>query len=477
MNGGNDNDGGWIVVRGKGKGKNRHNETSLKRARDTCCPIEALRVVSPGAAQTPPVTTDAAALPATAADRGALDLPSNAGSLALHGFHNKRRQGPAQIRERTPAEQCEQLLTSIHSCRREVADSPFFARLMTVLSEVAATYLNRMPYSSYIPANMSYMPRHAGGSGMLATGRLAAAAEFTGTATVMDDSYHNRIAWDERSKDGDGDGMDMRTSPGGYAAGGSGGSCNVLTHWHCVRSLVVYGLGSPHLSRVSRYQLALVLLLRDQVLRGLTSPVHLYDPAFDDVDRLALEQLGLQVVDVDEGAARRVIEPTFFYMPHCERELYDALLRANWNCGAGSSSDSHSGGGNGLPLLAVLGNSFRQYLERWEMRAGRSGAGGQRANSARPPPPPEGGGGGGAPGPVVRSCLEGAVVEVVTPELRFPVPSAFNCMSLHLFPPSERLEQLLAVGPDEVVDATWPAESEGGKVVEGGGSMAMETVS
>ncbi|GIL64026.1 hypothetical protein Vafri_18013 [Volvox africanus] len=350
---------------------------------------------------------------------------------------------------------------------------------MGILSEVAATHLNHMPYSSYIPSNMSYMPRQPGASGMVTAARLAAAEEFTGTATVSDGGYHNITELDERSKDGDG--MDMRTSPAEGAADGGGGSGNdaptALTRWHCMRSLVVYGLGSPHLSRVSRYQLALVLLLRDQVLRGLTSPVHLYDPAFDDVDRLALEQLGLQVVDVDEGAARRVMEPTFFYMPHCERELYDALLRANWNGGAGSISDSHSGGVSGLPLLAVLGNSFRQYLERWQIkgRTGSGGAGGHHANTARLR---GGGGGGGAPGPVVRSCLEGAAAEFVTPELRFPVPSAFNCMSLHLFPPSERLERLLAVGHDEeVVDATGPAESEGRKVVEVGSGTAMEIVS
>lgn len=67
----------------------------------------------------------------------------------------------------------------------------------------------------------------------------------------------------------------------------------------------------------------------------------------------------------NEGGARRVLEPTFFYMPHCEKELYDALLRANW----GGSRRSRGGNGrcaSGLPLVAVLGNSFRQYVERYD---------------------------------------------------------------------------------------------------------------
>lgn len=64
--------------------------------------------------------------------------------------------------------------------------------------------------------------------------------------------------------------------------------------------------GPPGLFALYAYtllQLALVLLLRDRLLPGLgsgASAVQLYDPAFDHVDRAALEQLGMQV-----GAARR----------------------------------------------------------------------------------------------------------------------------------------------------------------------------
>jgi hypothetical protein len=45
-----------------------------------------------------------------------------------------------------------------------------------------------------------------------------------------------------------------------------------------VRQLVVYGLGSMEGSATSRYQLALVLLLMQQLLPQLAAPPILFDP-------------------------------------------------------------------------------------------------------------------------------------------------------------------------------------------------------
>ncbi len=94
---------------------------------------------------------------------------------------------------------------------------------------------------------------------------------------------------------------------------------------------------------------------------------------------------------MDEGGARRVSEPTFFYMPHCEEVLYDALLRANWGDGDGAAAttadggdcftavdcatngiangfgaegDGGGGGSGGLSSIVILGNSFQEYLHR-----------------------------------------------------------------------------------------------------------------
>ena len=64
-------------------------------------------------------------------------------------------------------------------------------------------------------------------------------------------------------------------------------------------------------------QLVLVLLLQD-LLPRLQQPPQLFDPAFSDFDKLLLQHLGLAIIPVNEGGARTVQVPTFFYMPHCE---------------------------------------------------------------------------------------------------------------------------------------------------------------
>ncbi|KAG2446268.1 hypothetical protein HXX76_000857 [Chlamydomonas incerta] len=424
-----EDDGGWTVVRGKGKAGKR---SPLKRARDECCPGD-------GGPCTAAPADGAAAANGTSnngLDGGAAAPP---GWPAPAGDGNRRptkgnRRG---FRERTPAEQCDALIDAVNTCRREVADSPFYASLLKVMHDASAN-LNHLATGS----NSS-----SGGDGGSGAGG--------GQDGAMEDGH---------GEAGPGPGA----QPGALAGGA----------WRALRRLVVYGLGSPHESRVSRYQLALVLLLRDQVLPGLRQEpgsgpgpgaagaeagaeeagpmpsegvagaaaasvlqqggaVELYDPAFDDVDMLALQKLGLQVIAVNEDGARRVSEPTLFYLPHCEGVLCDALLGANWSAGDSSSGDSGGGGGGtsgaggGLPSVVILGNSFRTYQDRWELQA----AGGSRAS--------KGGGKPVRPGRIIRSCELGAVVELRTPDLRFPAPSAFNDMSLHLFPPSEALQRLL----------------------------------
>lgn len=127
--------------------------------------------------------------------------------------------------------------------------------------------------------------------------------------------------------------------------------------WSGVQQLVVYGLGSPEDSRVSRHQvrrcallqlrprlfvanaarpcahgprrgcppgtvclslqLALVLLLR-RLLPGLTAAPALYDPAFTPLDAQLLAALGLALIPLNEQGRRPAAAPTLFYLPHCE---------------------------------------------------------------------------------------------------------------------------------------------------------------
>jgi len=61
-----------------------------------------------------------------------------------------------------------------------------------------------------------------------------------------------------------------------------------------------------------------------------------------------IEELGVTVMRMDERGRRQVKVPTLFFMPHCEVQLYDNLLGANW-------------GHENLTRMVILGNSFGEY--------------------------------------------------------------------------------------------------------------------
>lgn len=64
---------------------------------------------------------------------------------------------------------------------------------------------------------------------------------------------------------------------------------------------------------------------------------------------------------VDERGRREVKVPTLFFMPHCEVQLYDNLLDANWGC-------------ENLNKMVILGNSFGEYERYVEEKKGASGS-------------------------------------------------------------------------------------------------------
>jgi len=130
-----------------------------------------------------------------------------------------------------------------------------------------------------------------------------------------------------------------------------------------VAELVMYGLGSPANSKVSQAQLALADLL--MVEYGLASVAAAgrawtYDPVLEASDLEVLHRRGWQALKTNENGARVAGENgpggSLFYMPHCEAVLYDNLLRANWTR-------------QKLPRLAILGNSFQMYVDRWDFKA------------------------------------------------------------------------------------------------------------
>ena len=54
-----------------------------------------------------------------------------------------------------------------------------------------------------------------------------------------------------------------------------------------------------------------------------------------------------------QRARFRVESPTLAFMPHCDLQLYENLLRENW-----------AGGGAGLAQLVLIANRLSDYAER-----------------------------------------------------------------------------------------------------------------
>lgn len=188
-------------------------------------------------------------------------------------------------------------------------------------------------------------------------------------------------------------------TPTGNAAQADG----VAGTWEHIEEIVVYGLGSPHESRTSRYQLALVCALQARAPR-LRKPPLLFDPIFSEVDKGVLLALGMSVIPENESGRRRVGATeggvSLFYLAHCESHICEALLDANWEEGA-------------IRRLVLLGNSFATYQDRWALPSAQVGR-------VRPEK-------------LLSLVQRGAVVERRVDECGFPDISAFNDMSAHAF--------------------------------------------
>ena len=94
--------------------------------------------------------------------------------------------------------------------------------------------------------------------------------------------------------------------------------------------LVCYGIGRFSNSLSARLQLATLLALRLSLSIAPTCTLQLYDPLLSSLELAALCALGVEVLERNEEAKRRVSRCTVFYMPHCGQALYNNLLWANW---------------------------------------------------------------------------------------------------------------------------------------------------
>ncbi|KAJ7285679.1 SRR1-domain-containing protein [Mycena rebaudengoi] len=98
--------------------------------------------------------------------------------------------------------------------------------------------------------------------------------------------------------------------------------------------IICLGLGSPSSSSNSRAQLAFLLGLCES-LAIEHSNVCVYDPIFSDEDMDLFKELRIRVLPENEAAQNGnypLKAPTILWMPHCDMDLYENVLRANWSC-------------------------------------------------------------------------------------------------------------------------------------------------
>ncbi|RDB24040.1 SRR1-like protein [Hypsizygus marmoreus] len=90
------------------------------------------------------------------------------------------------------------------------------------------------------------------------------------------------------------------------------------------------GLGSPTSSLNARVQLAFLLEICDH-LNIDRARVSVYDPVFTDEDLSLFTELQVQILTENKNAEYPVLRPTICFMPHCDMELYENILKANWS--------------------------------------------------------------------------------------------------------------------------------------------------
>ncbi|XP_066996635.2 SRR1-like protein [Anabrus simplex] len=118
-----------------------------------------------------------------------------------------------------------------------------------------------------------------------------------------------------------------------------------------VDEILCYGLGRFTECTSARYQLALLLLLKEH----FKALVFTYDPLFSEVECVCLKALDCNLIQVNEEGKRKISakSTTLVYLPHCPKQITNNFLWANW-C-------------EGLRNCIVIGNSFSQLIESQPM--------------------------------------------------------------------------------------------------------------
>jgi len=109
------------------------------------------------------------------------------------------------------------------------------------------------------------------------------------------------------------------------------------------------GLGSPSCSRDARAQLAFLLSTCDSCDIERRK-VLVCDPVFTEADVELLRSLQLNCLADQAQAKYPLLKPTILFMPHCDRNLYENILRENW------TKDR-------LQNMLLIANRFSEYAD------------------------------------------------------------------------------------------------------------------
>lgn len=114
-----------------------------------------------------------------------------------------------------------------------------------------------------------------------------------------------------------------------------------------VVEIISFGLGHIGDCTISRYQLALILCLRDH----FRVDCHVHDPIFYSNECQVLETLNFKLINENEEGRRTLRNDgiTIVYLPHCPKQLTNNFLWNNWT--------------TNLKNCVLIGNSFLRLIE------------------------------------------------------------------------------------------------------------------
>ncbi|KAJ7109211.1 SRR1-domain-containing protein [Mycena epipterygia] len=129
---------------------------------------------------------------------------------------------------------------------------------------------------------------------------------------------------------------------------------HLTAHSVSCSQILCLGLGSPSSSPNSRAQLAFLLEICESMDIEHAN-VSVYDPVFSDEDRALFQELEISVSAENKasvlGEGRYSLDsPTILWMPHCDLELYENVLRANWSR-------------EQLPYVILISNRLGDYVD------------------------------------------------------------------------------------------------------------------